>query len=104
MVRSSLALNGASDKTIADAELLTSELVTNAVVHGHSAPRLVLEVWDDRIRVVVTDSDPRMTLEPLHVQTSSEHGRGLRIVDSLASKWGVSPWGRGKSVWFELDL
>lgn len=91
-------------KVLEKAELLTSELVTNAILHGHSTPTLILEVRDDHIRVEVKDSDPTMNLEPLDVETSSAHGRGLAIVAAMASSWGVEPQHDGKAVWFQLDL
>jgi anti-sigma regulatory factor (Ser/Thr protein kinase) len=90
------------------AELLTSELVTNAVVHAKPsdpAAPLRLEVMVDThgVRVAVIDGDPRADLHPLQVDHSSRCGRGLAIVEALAS-WGVEPRGEGKAVWFELTF
>ncbi|MFF8233388.1 ATP-binding protein [Streptomyces caelestis] len=90
-----------------DLELAVTELVTNALVHADSEVEVRLREYADRLRVDVRDSDPRPPL-PAPVLASgetdreSEHGRGLLIVDALASSWGNSPSGRGKSVWFEL--
>jgi hypothetical protein len=50
------------------------------------------------------DSDASVSLEALSVGPSSEHGRGLTIVEALASSWGVSRRYVGKAVWFDLDL
>jgi anti-sigma regulatory factor (Ser/Thr protein kinase) len=86
------------------ASLLTSEIVTNAVVHT-GAP-LVLEMFnlDDGILVTVNDADrepPRPRSEP--VGPSELHGRGLAIVDALASEWGTARIpDDGKVVWFRL--
>ncbi|MFF2041695.1 ATP-binding protein [Kitasatospora sp. NPDC058170] len=87
-------------------ELLTSELVANAV--RHAAGRTIgLEVtrkpgW---LRVEVRDSSralPCLILaEPLPI---NEFGRGLKIVDDLADRWGADLLPRGKSVWFELKV
>ena len=41
--------------------------------------------------------------EPRDASLLSEGGRGLHIVDALASEWGAAPTGRGKSVWFWID-
>ncbi|WP_432191920.1 ATP-binding SpoIIE family protein phosphatase [Streptomyces sp. bgisy027] len=90
-----------------DLELAVTELVTNGLVHADSEVEIRLREYADRLRVDVRDSDPRPPL-PAPVLASgepdseSEHGRGLLIVDALASSWGNSPSGRGKSVWFEL--
>ncbi|MDX2546888.1 ATP-binding SpoIIE family protein phosphatase [Streptomyces sp. WI04-05B] len=92
---------------LSDLELAVTELVTNALVHADSEVEIRLREYADRLRVDVRDSDPRPPL-PTPVLASgetdreSEHGRGLLIVDALASSWGNSPSGHGKSVWFEL--
>jgi hypothetical protein len=41
---------------------------------------------------------------PLRLDLSRDHGRGLAIVDALASAWGVEPRLLGKAVWFDLNL
>jgi anti-sigma regulatory factor (Ser/Thr protein kinase) len=91
---------------IDDAELLVSELVTNAIKHGR--PSIVLRVRPEPpgIGVEVHDEgleDPVMPAEePVHEQRD---GRGLRIVAAVASSWGVRrpDDGRGKVVWFTLQ-
>lgn len=93
------------------AELLLSELVTNAVTHARVSPGR--EVWvrcalweDGPLRVEVMDADTRMPArrgeEP---SPEDETGRGLRIVSELADRWDTTarPYGIGKTVWFELD-
>ncbi|MDQ1747614.1 MAG: hypothetical protein QOD07_1877 [Frankiaceae bacterium] len=88
------------------ASLLTSELVTNAIVHGHSGPKVEAELGSDRVlRVAVTDDSPSVLPEvDPEPQPSIESGRGLLIVSLLASRWGFRPApGGGKAVWFELD-
>jgi anti-sigma regulatory factor (Ser/Thr protein kinase) len=89
------------EKVLIAAELMVSELVSNAVVHGSSP--IDLELWraEDVVRATVTDRgagrpvlrDPRKD-EP--------HGRGLLIVQSLAHDWGIETFDSGKSVWFTL--
>jgi anti-sigma regulatory factor (Ser/Thr protein kinase) len=83
------------------AVLLTSELVTNAIHHG-TGPVEVCLSWDDRaVRVEVSDrSSDRPVLRPIDRDAPS--GRGLLLVDSLSSGWGVEADGIGKTVWFRL--
>jgi anti-sigma regulatory factor (Ser/Thr protein kinase) len=83
------------------AELLVSELVTNAVVHAHSAVRVELTTGDRRVTVKVFDEGagwPRVE----RVSIWSERGRGLRLVELASNRWGVEPSDDGKYVWFEL--
>ena len=84
--------------------LLTSELVTNAVVHGRDPVLLLLVVDDDRLRVEVTDGEPRMPDGPGKPAERAESGRGLLILDRLADRWGSHPRPTppGKVVWFEV--
>jgi anti-sigma regulatory factor (Ser/Thr protein kinase) len=86
-----------------DLELLVSELATNACVHAHSPFTVSLSRQGSHLLVEVTDEDTAaIPLQPL-VETATA-GRGMQIVTSLATSWGVraSPR-RGKSVWAELD-
>ena len=86
------------------AVLLATELVTNAVEHGRGAAYLDATVEAGAIRLEVTDSsivEPRPNTE---VSDLDERGRGLILIDALASRWGVRPRPDGKTVWCELDL
>ena len=85
------------------AVLLTSEIVTNAVLHGGGNFTLWVEVRADRLRVSVVDDNPRPP-EVLRVGTEREHGRGMAIVASEASAWGAHLDGHKKTVWFELTV
>ncbi|OKJ75172.1 ATP-binding protein [Streptomyces sp. CB02460] len=86
------------------AELLLSELVTNALVHTDDGAVVAVSVAPRRLRVEVRDFVPGMDSEP-HVPPADDgtHGRGLILVESLADSWGISPRSLGKVVWFELD-
>ncbi|MDX3226293.1 SpoIIE family protein phosphatase [Streptomyces sp. ME19-01-6] len=87
-----------------EAELLASEVVTNALIHGDSDVDMHVRRYPERIRVEVRDSDPHPAL-PVSLglaEDEAEGGRGLVIVSAMASAWGNSPSGRGKTVWFEL--
>ncbi|MEU4092933.1 SpoIIE family protein phosphatase [Streptomyces sp. NPDC026673] len=92
-----------------DLVLITSELVTNALVHAGSDVDLRLRAFGDRVRLEVRDSgsDPPVpTAYSLTEEGSAqaEHGRGLYLVDALARIWGTSPSGRGKTVWLEMGI
>lgn len=85
------------------ARLITSELVTNAVVHGRSEVRLVCvpDAGRRALHVEVGDDNSRHPrIEP--VDDGALDGRGLFIVDLLATRWGVRDTADGKLVWFDL--
>lgn len=92
------ALDGLGDLI----ELLTCELVTNVVRHVGSP--MVVRVCHDAstVRVEVDDdsAEPPVLVQP---RTFSDHGRGLMLVNALASEWGTRGTDTGKTVWFELD-
>jgi anti-sigma regulatory factor (Ser/Thr protein kinase) len=87
-----------------DAVLLTSELVTNAVIHTEGSPELCAH-YDPvlgQLRVEVTDKSSVVPkIREGHPGTTLG-GWGLRIVDQVAMRWGTSPLPSGKVVWFEL--
>jgi anti-sigma regulatory factor (Ser/Thr protein kinase) len=82
--------------------LLLSEVVANAVVHAGSAPEVSVRLLADAVRVEVGDDDPTVP-EPAAPAAMGTSGRGLRILDSLARRWGANlrPGG-GKVVWFDV--
>jgi anti-sigma regulatory factor (Ser/Thr protein kinase) len=82
--------------------LLTSELVTNAVLHARSRVELVVARTDGGVRVEVHDSSPRPA-SAFPVAVTDTRGRGLGLVDRLSDDWGVDPLDPGKSVWFALS-
>ncbi|MFF6784096.1 SpoIIE family protein phosphatase [Streptomyces sp. NPDC012510] len=92
-----------------DAVVLTSELVTNAVVHaGTSADVLCLRA-EDGVRIEVADRYPEreIPLQGSHINMGSpdrEGGRGLQLCAAMASRWGVEYTSTHKQVWFQLDL
>ena len=85
------------------AVLLTDELVVNAIRYGTGSVRLTLSVAPRRIRVTVGDDT---SAPPVQIEADRERprpsGRGLVLVEALATRWGVIPDGAGKRVWFEL--
>ena len=101
-VRDVLMSRQVAESVVAIVELLTSELVTNAIVHGHSGPQLVVDVEDDVIRVAVRDLSPDVPVRRL-ARIDDVGGRGVVIVEQLASAWGVErDQSGGKHVWFEV--
>lgn len=99
--RSTLARwqDGGANDNIEDIVLVVSELVTNALLHGHGTPVVRLLDGGDRIRVEVCDDSP---LLPVSHRVTPTSGLGLRVVEQLSSAWGASRRGRGKVVWCEL--
>jgi anti-sigma regulatory factor (Ser/Thr protein kinase) len=101
-VRDVLMSRQVSAGVVHTVELLTSEVVTNAIVHGRSGPQLAVEVGDHVVRVAVHDLSPELPVRRLgHPDDVS--GRGVIIVEELASAWGVEREQNGsKRVWFEV--
>jgi len=92
-----------ADDAVDAACLLTTELVTNSVIHAGGNVGVTLSKWDHVVRVEVTDESdvlPKAGPADLHLGLN---GRGLVLVQGLASTWGVTPRDAGKSVWFELS-
>lgn len=87
---------------VANAELLVSELVTNAVLHGAGAITLQLPFDPPGLVVAVTDTGDRLPVVSAPPPTDQSSGRGLLIVDALSSEWGVEQRQPppGKTVWF----
>ena len=83
------------------AKLLVSELVTNAVVHGHGEITLRAKLDEDRLLVEVIDQGQGFERTVRQRDFAGIGGRGLAIVDSEASRWGIH---EGTThVWFELE-
>jgi anti-sigma regulatory factor (Ser/Thr protein kinase) len=83
--------------------LLASELVTNAVLHGRSNPRMTAVHDTTYLEVSVEDDNSRVP-EVVDAAVDALGGRGLAIVELLSDEWGVKPTPGGKSVWFRLSL
>lgn len=94
-----------SSDVIEKAQLLVSELVTNAVRHG--APPVDLQVCcvgDHELQIMVSDSNPEhpVTRNP---GPDAEGGRGMLLVDLISADWGLDDHPNdGKAVWFTLKI
>ncbi|MFE2288581.1 ATP-binding protein [Streptomyces sp. NPDC059443] len=100
-----LAVAWGRPELASDVALLTSELVTNALLHG--------SVWDRYLRVEVrlsgavlrievTDPKGERRPEPRAAAAYEQYGRGLHIVGALAERWGTAERVVGKTVWAEI--
>ena len=104
--RGFLADAGAGARCQQVAELLVSELVTNALVHAQTTARLWITVIHGVARVEVTDDGPG---QPVQRDPGPDGGYGLWLTDTLARSWGVTrpgdtPAKPGKTVWFTVPL
>ncbi|MER6409531.1 SpoIIE family protein phosphatase [Streptomyces humidus] len=94
---------------IDDAVVLTSELVTNAVVHAGTHADVLCLRSDDGVRIEVADRYPEREI-PLQGSLAAmgspdrEGGRGLQLCAAIAARWGVEYTPTHKQVWFRLDL
>lgn len=86
-----------------DAELLASELMTNAIKHAHALITFVAICDDRHLLVNVHDDDSDHDVSaPAPAGETAESGRGLHLVDRIAGSWGTTMHPDGKSVWFRL--
>ncbi|MER6070918.1 SpoIIE family protein phosphatase [Streptomyces sp. NPDC001852] len=92
-----------------DAVVLTSELVTNAVVHAGTHADVLCLRTEDGVRIEVSDRYPEREV-PLQSSPATmgspdrEGGRGLQLCAALATRWGVDYTPTHKHVWFQLNL
>ncbi|MCO5991723.1 ATP-binding protein [Actinoallomurus spadix] len=84
------------------AELLVSELVTNAVRHGRGEIHLIVCAEEDTLRIEVHDEAAESVPQVRPAGEIDEGGRGLHLVGMLSSRWGAARTATGKIVWFEL--
>ena len=87
-----------------DAQLVVSELASNAVLHSGSEVRVTLrsdgKCW---VRIELRDDNPRPPV-PVAFSYDATSGRGLSMVDAVSTSWGVGRHGGGKTVWAELAI
>jgi anti-sigma regulatory factor (Ser/Thr protein kinase) len=96
-----LCADHVEDDLLVDAELLVSELVTNALRHGRGDITLCARVDDDRMLVEVIDGGTGFARELRRSDFEQVGGWGLDIIDKVSSRWGV--YEGTTHVWFELE-
>ena len=96
-----------------DAELLVSELVTNALIHARTGIALTLAVADGTLEVGVADRSTDVVPPPRAGEDAGaaavadwrlEGGRGLQLVELVSDEWGVAVMPEGKQVWFRIGV
>ncbi|WP_185806373.1 ATP-binding protein [Streptomyces sp. RP5T] len=84
---------------IQDLTLIVSELATNALLHApNDLVTVGMILTADDVWVFCADQGPRRPIKTSPAHADDEHGRGLLIVDTLASRYTVNPCGRGTAV------
>lgn len=91
------------DETLDTAELLISELVTNAIQHAGTELTVDIAHGPGLLRLAVTDGDPHLHLRGA-AAPADERGRGLTLISALTQAWGVRDVPGGKQVWCLLTL
>ncbi len=105
LVRGAAAANGGSlpVELREDAELLVSELVSNAILHAGTPVDVEVSIeTPDSVLVTVGDGSRRIPSRR-HYGSAAATGRGLRLLERMADEWGVTPRVNGKTVWFRLS-
>jgi anti-sigma regulatory factor (Ser/Thr protein kinase) len=100
-------LTGVGADTVADAELLATELVANAHEHGAgcTALRLSMPTGREVLRLEVDDRGPyRQLRSPPTPQPEATRGRGLTLIAAISTSWGVRAGPGHKTVWAEMSL
>jgi anti-sigma regulatory factor (Ser/Thr protein kinase) len=96
---------GVADDLVQTAQLCLSELVTNAVIHADTPARVTARLDDERLLVLVQDRGNRGAARRADGHDPTDiAGRGLLMVDALATAWSAEHSADGTTVWFELDL
>lgn len=83
-----------------DVVLVASELATNAIIHAQTPFRVRLTTQDHIIRLEVFDQSSTIPV----MEELCQSQRGLRIVQTVATDWGIDPTPTGKTVWAEFEL
>ncbi len=101
-----LLLHGAEPAplvVVEDVLLLVSELVTNAVLHAATDTRVSASLQDGTVCVAVGDDDPVHAPFLAERGSMATNGRGVMLVDALATDWGIDLRDDSKVVWFEVS-
>lgn len=85
-------------------ELLTTELLANAIEHGDGPTGAQVVLLDDAVRIEVKDRSPVLPRVRDPAPAARGGGRGLLLVEALSRRWGAQPNGSGKLTWCEVAL
>jgi anti-sigma regulatory factor (Ser/Thr protein kinase) len=101
LVADTLRRDGADRTLLSDAQVVATELAANAVSHARSRFSVAVRTGASAVRIAVRDTSP---LRPVrrNPKPTEGSGRGIALVEALASAWGVESTGGGKTVWAEL--
>ncbi|MFP5376184.1 MAG: ATP-binding protein [Acidimicrobiia bacterium] len=100
-VQRQVEADSVSDETQFLAQLLATELVTNAVRHARTSVELGVARRRDRIRIEARDGSRKLPVRP-EAEAPTRH-RGMLLIEDLADRWGVDlEDGGSKVVWLEL--
>ncbi len=98
-----LAEWGLAGDVVGHAQLCVSELVTNAVIHTGTGPRVTVRLDEECLLVLVQDRGSRGSAHRAEAHDPMDiSGRGLLLVDALATTWSAEHSADGTTVWFEL--
>jgi PAS domain S-box-containing protein len=97
-----LLTDAGRDDLVEPAQLLVSEVVTNALVHSATPIDVSVAATEDGVLVEIGDGSQHVP-RPRHYAPTASTGRGLALLDQTADAWGVVPGIRGKTVWFQLS-
>jgi serine phosphatase RsbU (regulator of sigma subunit)/anti-sigma regulatory factor (Ser/Thr protein kinase) len=92
------------EETVEVAELCVSELVTNAVIHTGTSAEVTLHLDADFLTVLVRDGGGSGSVRrPTDSDALAVSGRGLSLVDAVATAWAAEHGADGTTVWFEIE-
>ena len=103
VIRLVCRVGGIGDEVREDAELVATELVANVVDHAGTRCTLTVAVTGVGVFIEVRDFYPCPPPQPQPFDPSNPRGRGLQVVAAVSSRWGVTPFPDGKSVWALLS-
>jgi anti-anti-sigma factor len=87
-----------------DAELIVSEIVANAVLHAGGPVDVVLTRRERHLHMSVRDRSPVRPVRSIPDPETAQGGRGLLLLDAVASGWGAAATAEGKTVWATLRI
>ncbi|MFP5219040.1 MAG: ATP-binding protein [Actinomycetes bacterium] len=95
----SLLLDTGHEEWVDATELAVSEVVTNVVLHAHTRFELSVRLFDDHVRVEVSDHNPVLPRQRGYDDQATT-GRGMALVEAITDAHGITPLADGKVVWF----